>query len=68
VLEQVSKAGAALRLIPRAHVVINADRNDRHGLVLVEDNPQTIIESELFYRGVWNAKMFLHLKAQLEYR
>ena len=61
-LEQVSKAGAAFVLIARPDVVINRNRNDRHGMVLVEDDPQSVVQSNLFDWCVWNLKSFLHRK------
>ena len=61
VLKQVSKPGAALGLVARANVVINADRNYRNGFVLVEDDPQTVVQRELFDGCMWNEKRSLHV-------
>ena len=63
VLEQMRESGAAFGFVARTDVIVNADGNDRHGLILIEDDPQSVIESELFDRGVWNWKSLLHLKA-----
>ena len=62
VLKQVSKAGTPLGLVARANVVVNADRNYRNGFVLVQDDPQSVVQRELFDGCVWNEKRILHAK------
>jgi hypothetical protein len=49
VLEQVSEPGTSLAFVSRADVVINGDRNNRHGLIPIQDDPQTVREGKLFY-------------------
>src|SRR5689334_10054087 len=62
-LKQVRETGAALRLVARADIVINAHRDDRHRLVLVQDYTESVVECELFDRRVWNLKSFLHVES-----
>src|SRR5215813_13893543 len=63
VLEQMRKTSATFRFVTRADVVVDADGNDRHRLVLIQDNAQSIVESKLFDRRVWNLKSFLHVES-----
>src|SRR5215472_18313888 len=47
VLEQVSQAGTALDLVPRANVVPKADRHDRGQVVLGEHQAQAVAQAVL---------------------
>ena len=60
VFEQVGKSGPAFTLVTRAYVVINCDRNDRNGMIFIQNNAQAVIQTELFYGCMWNLKSFLH--------
>src|SRR5690606_22405297 len=46
VLEEMGEAGLALRLVLRAHVIPNADRDDRRLAILVDDHAQAVVERE----------------------
>ena len=61
----MGEPGAAFAFVARADVVIDGHRNDRHRMVFVKHNPQTVIESELFDWGDRNLKSFLHVMARL---
>ena len=60
VLEQVGKSRPAFTLVTRAYVVINRDRNDRNGMIFIQNNAQAVIQTEFFYGCMWNLKSFLH--------
>ncbi len=60
VLEKMSKARAAFALVARAHVVINSYRDYGHRMIFIQDDSQSVIESELFDGGDWNLESFLH--------
>jgi hypothetical protein len=58
-LEKVGEAATAPRLEAKTNLVVNADRNERRGMVGRGDNAQTVCESrvldrdvELFQRGL----------------
>ena len=51
-LEQVGKAGAALRLDAEADVVHHLDQHDRRRAVLADDDLQAVGEREVFDRNV----------------
>ena len=63
VLEEMRETGAPFGLVARSDVVINTDGNDWHRLVLIEHNAQSIVESILFNRRVWNLESFLHVES-----
>ena len=54
------KARAAFAFVARTHVVIDGDGNDRDRMVFIQDDPQSVVESELFDGGNWNLESFLH--------
>ena len=63
VLKQVRETRAPFRLVARTNVVVNADGDNRHRLVLVQNDAQSILEGELFDQSVWNLKSFLHVES-----
>ena len=52
VLEQVSKAGLAARLVLGADIVPGLNRHDRRLAVGVDDDPQAIVQGELLERDI----------------
>jgi len=64
----VREAGAAFALVARAHVIINSNGNDGHGMVFIQNDSQAVTQTVLFYRCVWNLKSFLHKSLDLKPR
>ena len=58
VLEQMSKSGAALALVARAHVVSNGDGNDRGAVIFDSDHAQAVCQARVFQINVNTATGF----------
>ena len=51
-LEQMGEAGLAVGLVLRADIVPDRDRDDRRLAVLVDDDPEAVVEGELLVGNV----------------